>query len=132
MEEEKYLLWASDKNWNYNSPVFWGKDNCGYYSTLEDCQLYTKEEALKYATDVDIPVKLSELMKYKKTIFEGVYKILNESGKEYKDKIGKDNKVQDCITCNNFRIETFTGVCDKFGILDDIKDNCPYYIVSED
>lgn len=128
MEEEKYLLWASDKNWNHNSPVFWGKDNCGYYSTLEDCQLYTKEEALKYATDDDIPVKLSELMKHKKTIFEDVYMVLNKAGKDYKEEY---KNMKDCTTCERFDIETFTGVCSKFGILNDVKVDCNYYTKRE-
>ena len=85
MEEEKYLLYATEKSWHYNYPVFWGKNNCGYYSTLEDCQQYTLQEALKYATKEDIPVKLSELMKHKKTVFENVHIVLTKAMNEFKN-----------------------------------------------
>lgn len=85
MEEEKYLLYAVEKSWHYNYPVFWGKGNAGYYSALEDCQQYTLQEALKYATKENIPVKLSELMKHKKTVFENVYMVLTKAMNEFKN-----------------------------------------------
>ena len=120
MKEEKYLLWAANKDWHYNSPVFWGKGNSGYFSTLEDCEQYTLEEAMKYADKDTIPVKLSELMECKKTIFENAYMVLNKAMKENK-------AVQDCTTCSKFEIESMTGVCSKFGIIHDVKVDCSFY-----
>ena len=125
MKEEKYLLWAANKDWHYNSPVFWGKGNSGYFSTLEDCEQYTLEEAMKYADKYTIPVKLSELMKHKKTVFENVYSVLNKAMKD-NNKLST-GEVHDCSTCNRFDIETFTGVCSKFGIIEDIKVDCNYW-----
>ena len=120
MEEEKYLLWAVNKSWHHNSPVFWGKNNCGYYSTLEDCQQYTLEEALKHATKEDIPVRISDLMPCAKTTFHNVNMVLNKAIKEF-------NQVHDCTTCAKFDIETFTGVCSKFGVINDVKVDCNFY-----
>ena len=125
--EDKYLLCALNKNWHHNSPVFWGKNNCGYYSTLEDCEIYTLEEAKKYADENNIPVKLSDLMKYKKTIFENVNMVLNKAQKEFKNEKDNVEDVKDCTTCGLFDIETFTGVCQKFGILNDVKVDCNFW-----
>lgn len=83
---EKYLLWASSKGWHHNSPVFWGKGNCGYYSTLEDCQVYTKEEAYSHANEDTIPVKLDDLMNYTKTTFLNCYDVLYKAEQEMEDK----------------------------------------------
>ena len=125
MEEEKYLLWDIEKDWIHNSPVFWGKGNAGYYHTLEDCELYTWEEALKYADSTTIPVKLSELMKHKKTIFENVNMVLNNAEKEFKNRTSKEE--HDCTNCERFEIETMTGVCSKFGIIEDVKVDCNFW-----
>ncbi len=127
MEEEKYLLWASDKDWHYNSPVFWGKGNSGYYSTLEDCEQYTLEEAMKYADKDTIPVKLSELMKHQKTVFENVNMILNEAMKANNWDSSNEEEVHDCSTCDRLEIESMTGVCPKFGVLNDVKEDCGFW-----
>lgn len=122
--EEKYLLWAVTKSWHHNSPVFWGKDNCGYYSTLEDCEQYTLEEALKHATKDDIPVKISDLMPFAKTSFHDVYRVLNKAAKDFKE---QKEEVKECTNCAKFDIETFTGVCSKFGIINDVKVDCSFW-----
>ena len=53
--EEKYLLWAVTKSWHHNSPIFWGKNNCGYYSNEELIKIFT------YLVSLDSKVKDSEL-----------------------------------------------------------------------
>lgn len=126
--EEKYLLWAATKSWHHNSPVFWGKNNCGYYSTLEDCEQYTLEQALKHATKDDIPVKISDLMPFAKTSFHDVNMVLNNAEKEFKNRqIKNDDEIHDCSNCARLDIETFTGVCSKFGVINDVKVDCNFW-----
>lgn len=127
MKKEKYLLWASNKDWHYNSPVFWGKGNSGYYSTLEDCEQYTLEEAMKYADKDTIPVKISELMNHKKTVFEGAHMVLNKAMRENNWDSNHKEEVHDCSTCDRLEIESMTGVCNKFGIIQDVKVDCNYW-----
>ena len=84
--QEKYLLWASTKGYHHNYPVFWGKGNCGYYSALEDCEIYTKEEAFSHANEDTIPVKLSDLEEYKRTTFLNCQSVLYKAQKDLPDK----------------------------------------------
>lgn len=64
-DKDKYVLCATpDKGWAYNSLLFWGKDSCGYYPDITKCQLYTKEEVMKLATEEDVPIKLVDLVPF--------------------------------------------------------------------
>ena len=63
--KEMYLLCATPKHgYIGNALLFWGKNDSGYYSDINKCQLYTKEEVMEKKNKLNIPVKLSGLTKY--------------------------------------------------------------------
>lgn len=93
--QDKYVLWASQKEWNYNSPVFWKKKECGYTSNLEECELYDSYEKAKDSASRNcfgdvVPVKVSSLMPYAQTQFPSCYDVLQKA-KEGWDEYRKGN-----------------------------------------
>lgn len=89
-DQELYLLCASRKHgFAYNSMLFWGKNDSGYYPDINKCQLYTKEEALQRAKMSHwigaIPIKVSEVQNYLACHVEHASHILDQKIKEFKD-----------------------------------------------
>jgi len=81
--KDKYVLCATPEHgYAYNSLKFWGKNNSGYYPNINKCQLYTKDEVMKYATPKeDIPIKLADLVNYLALHAEHAGEVLHESEK---------------------------------------------------
>lgn len=81
--KNKYVLCSLERGYAYNSLIFWGKDSCGYYPNLNNCEVYTKEEALQRATPDDIPIKVSELAPYLAVHVEHAYNVVSKAKKNY-------------------------------------------------
>lgn len=81
--KNKYVICSLERGYAYNSLIFWGKNSCGYYPQLEECEVYTKEEALQHATPDDIPIKVSELAPYLATHVEHAYEVLKQAKRNY-------------------------------------------------
>jgi len=91
--KDKWVLCATPKHgYAYNSLLFWGKKNCGYYPDLNKCQLYTEEEVHQRADKVNIPIKLVELVKYFAPHVEHASEQLGISKTEYLARASKDGE----------------------------------------
>lgn len=82
--EDKWLICSTPKHgYAHNSLLFWGKNNCGHYPDLEDCEFYTEQEAkshcYKGSQCVAIPYK--ELKPYLRTQCVGAEKVLAKYSK---------------------------------------------------
>ena len=84
--KNKYVICSLERGYAYNSLIFWGKNSCGYYPNLNECEQYTKEEAYQQATMDDIPIKISELAPYLAVHVEHAGKVLNQAIENYKNK----------------------------------------------
>lgn len=85
--KDKYVLCATPKHgWAYNSLLFSGIGNSGYYPDINMCQLYTKEEVLKHAGRGYVPIKLSALEKKLVCHAEHAYSELERAKKEFEVK----------------------------------------------
>ena len=85
--KDKWLVCSTPKHgYAYNSLLFWGKNDCGHYAVLENCEFYTEEKAKSHCYDgsdcVAIPVV--ELIPYMSTQVVGATSILNKYKKEGK------------------------------------------------
>ena len=61
--KDKYLLCATpEKGYQFNSLLFWGKNDSGYYADITKCQLYTYAQVMKRAGSGDIPIKVEDLI----------------------------------------------------------------------
>ena len=84
--EDMYVLCATPKHgYAFNSLLFWGKNNCGYYPNLNECEFYTKDEVLKRANDKNIPIKVSDLIDYLAVHVEHAESLLDKAEREYKN-----------------------------------------------
>lgn len=87
---EGYILWASHKDWNGNSPTFWRKNAQGYTSCLENMHIYPTYEDAARAASVNcfrevVPVKLSDIMQHAETVttFQGCESTLEDARVEW-------------------------------------------------
>ena len=79
--KDKWLVCSTPKHgYLGNSLLFWGKNDCGHYAILENCQFYTKKEAKarchKDTPCVAIPVK--DLIPYFNTQVSGASSVLKK------------------------------------------------------
>lgn len=89
-----YILYAGNKNWNGNSPLFWAKNESGYTSNLEDCQYYdTYEQAAESASrnweKKVVPINIEELSSFKKTQVPNCDIVLEKARKAWNEYLNR-------------------------------------------
>lgn len=78
--KDKWVVCSTPKHgYHYNSLIFWGKNNCGHYSVLENCEFYTEEEAKSHCYDSEcVAIPVSELIPYMRTEVVNASTVLNK------------------------------------------------------
>ena len=79
--KDKWVVCSTPKHgYSGNSLLFWGKNDCGHYADLEECEFYTEGQAKarchKHTPCVAIPVM--DLIPYMKTQVVSAGEVLNK------------------------------------------------------
>lgn len=89
-----FILWASQKGYEGNQPLFWAKNECGYTTILENCEIYkTYEQAASSAyRNCDravIPIPFNKIKQHTRTIPVECDLTLEEARKEWDEYINR-------------------------------------------